>query len=98
MLSINTERRGIAERARALRLATRLTQQGLADRSGVSLGSVKRFERTGQIALTALLQIAVVLRCPEDFRVLFMERTTSGHLSLDALLRRPKARQRGSVT
>lgn len=39
----------IAERVKAIRLEQNLTQEGLSLRSGVSLGSVKRFERTGEI-------------------------------------------------
>jgi transcriptional regulator with XRE-family HTH domain len=44
-----------------------LTQEALANRSGVSLGSLKRFERSGQIALGSLLKLALVLECLEDF-------------------------------
>ena len=36
----------IAERAKFKRLEQNLTQEGLALRSGVSLGSIKRFERS----------------------------------------------------
>ena len=44
-----------------------LTQTELATRSGVSLGSLKRFEGSGQIALESLLKLALVLECLEDF-------------------------------
>ena len=40
------------------RLQYDLTQVGLANRSGVSLGSIKRFEATGQISLESLLKIS----------------------------------------
>jgi len=43
------------------------TQNELATRSGVSLGSLKRFERSGQISLESLLKLALVLECLEDF-------------------------------
>ena len=43
------------------------SQQELADRSGVSLGSIKRFERTGLISLESLLKLAHVLNRLEDF-------------------------------
>ena len=43
------------------------TQAELAERSGVSLGSLKRFETTGQISLESLLKLALVLECLEDF-------------------------------
>lgn len=51
----------LAQRARRLRLMKNLTQGGLAARAGVSLGSLKRFERTGQVSLDGLLRIALVL-------------------------------------
>ena len=43
------------------------TQSELATRSGVSLGSLKRFESSGQISLESLLKLALVLECLEDF-------------------------------
>ena len=43
------------------------TQTELATRSGVSLGSLKRFEGSGQIALESLLKLALVLECLGDF-------------------------------
>ncbi len=46
------------------------TQNDLADRSGVSLGSLKRFENKGQISLESLLKLALVLECLEEFRAL----------------------------
>jgi len=39
------------------------TQTELAERSGVSLGSLKRFETTGQISLESFLKLAFVLEC-----------------------------------
>ena len=44
-----------------------LTKTELATRSGVSLGSLKRFEGSGQIALESLLKLALVLECLGDF-------------------------------
>ena len=38
-----------------------LTQQDLADKSGVSYGSIKRFERLGKISFESLLKIAEAL-------------------------------------
>jgi len=47
------------------------SQKELARRSGVSLGSLQRFEQTGEISLRSLLNIAMVLDCLEDFTHLF---------------------------
>jgi len=46
------------------------TQTECATRSGVSLGSLKRFERTGQISLESLLKLAFVLECLGEFSTL----------------------------
>jgi len=43
------------------------TQTECATRSGVSLGSLKRFESSGQISLDSLLKLAFVLECLGDF-------------------------------
>lgn len=86
----------IALQARARRLALQLTQVGLEERSGVSLGSIKRFERTGKIALESLLKIAMALDCLRDFDSLFASPTTPSRL--DDLFKHPKTRKRGSIT
>lgn len=43
--------RELAARARARRLELNITQAELAERSGVSLGSLRRFETTGEVSL-----------------------------------------------
>ena len=45
-----------ASKCRDLRKKAGLTQAQLADRSGVSLGSVKRFEMSGQVSLESFLK------------------------------------------
>jgi len=52
---------------RAKRKALKLTQEELAIKSGMSLGSLKRFESSGQISLESLLKVALVLECLGDF-------------------------------
>lgn len=47
------------------------TQTELAKKSGVSLGSLKRFEQSGEINFRSLLQLAHVLDCLGDFEKLF---------------------------
>jgi hypothetical protein len=44
-----------------------LSQEGLAQRPGVSWSSLKGFERTGLIAFDSQLRLARVLDCPNDF-------------------------------
>lgn len=62
--------RELGQRARTLRLAQNLTQSGVAARAGISLGTLKRFERTGEIQLNYLLRIALVLGRLEEFNAL----------------------------
>lgn len=57
----------IAKRHQVLRKKIGYSQQELAYRSGVSLGSIKRFERTGLISLESLLKLAHVLNRLGDF-------------------------------
>ena len=57
----------LAGKAKALRLARGWKQSTLAGRSGVSLGSLRRFERTGLISLVSLLKLASALGRLEDF-------------------------------
>lgn len=57
--------------ARDLRVASGLKQTELSERSGVPLGTLKRFERTGEISLSGLLALAEALDALEGFRLLF---------------------------
>lgn len=62
----------IAQNVVALRKEQSWTQQDLAEKSDVSYGSIKRFERTGQISFESLLKIAESLRRLSEFEnVLF---------------------------
>lgn len=45
----------------------------MAAMSGVSYGSIKRFESTGQIPLLSLIKIATALGMAEKLRQLFMQ-------------------------
>lgn len=51
-----------------------LTQAELAQKSGVSLGSLKRFEQQHQISLQSLVKLAFALDCEDDFDALFAGR------------------------
>lgn len=60
----------IAAKHKALRKQKGLTQSELAERSGVSLGSLKRFELTGQISLESLLKLSQILNRINDFELI----------------------------
>ena len=41
---------------------------------GVSFGSIKRFENTGEISLFSLIKIAIILDCEDEFLNLFQQK------------------------
>ena len=65
---INNE---IASNVQRLRKRKKISQKELAERSGVSLGSIKRFEQTGEISLQSLTKIAIALRAEDELESLF---------------------------
>jgi transcriptional regulator with XRE-family HTH domain len=83
---------GVANRARAMRLAQNLSQKSLAERAGVSQASLKRFEATGAIAFSSLLQISAALGCMDDFGSLFAARAA---VSIDEIVKKRRLRGRG---
>lgn len=65
--------RDIAGRIRKLRRRRKISQKELSERSGVSLGSVKRFEQSGEISLRSLTKIAMALRIDGELCDLFVD-------------------------
>lgn len=73
----------IAWNVKQRRLEMNLTQEGLSVRAGIKLPTYRRFERTGEISLKGLLQIAFALNSLRDFEQLFAQRQ---YQSLDEVL------------
>ncbi len=67
---INTD---IAKRMAQLRRRKKISQKELAERSGVSLGSLKRFEQTGEISLQSLTKLALALGVEGELDNLFTD-------------------------
>jgi transcriptional regulator with XRE-family HTH domain len=90
---------GVRDRFKRRRLALNLTQAGLAKRSGVTLGSLKRFETTGLVAFDSLLKLALVLDCLGDFDGLAADNPQSliGR-PLDEVLAATPTRKKGRMT
>ena len=86
----------IAINAKDLRLANKLKQSTLAERAGISVISIKRFESTGKIQFSNLLKIANVLDCLEDFLLLFPKKEIETSEDL-IKLENNKNRKRGSL-
>ena len=78
------------------RLSINLTQEGLSNKSGVSLGSIKRFETIGQISLENLLKIAFVLDCLDDFQNIANKKDEQ-YDSMDDLLKVKPMKKRGAI-
>jgi len=57
----------IAQRHRTIRKKLKISQKEMAERSGVSLGSLKRFESSGKISLESLLKLIHILGRLSDF-------------------------------
>ena len=97
-LSLKTPKeiqREIAFHLKMKRLEQNLTQYGLAIKSGVSLGSIKRFERMSEISFHSLLEIASVLNCLEECDCLFQN--PPNPLTLFYKEKTPFKRKRGNI-
>ena len=83
MDNILDTKKGIAARVRMRRREARISQTALAQLSGVSFGSIKRFEGKGEISLASLVRIAAVLGYENDFDNLF---TRKNYQSIDEII------------
>ena len=63
----------LAQRVRKIRKRRSITQEKLASIRGVSYGSIKRFETTGQISLLSLTKIAIALDRADELRNIFTQ-------------------------
>ena len=63
----------IADRLKNIRKRRRISQKKLSEISGVSYGSIKRFETSGQISLLALTKIAMALDMADELRNIFSQ-------------------------
>ncbi len=86
----------LAARVRCRRLALNVTQQDLAERVGVSLGTIKNFETKGQVGLTTLVTIAIVIDCAQDLSGLFISKEES--IAMMERDERLRAKRRASRT
>jgi transcriptional regulator with XRE-family HTH domain len=84
--------KSVAAKVKQRRLESNLTQKELAGKSGISLASYIRFERTGEISFHSLLKIATVLNAENDFNLLFSNKIYN---SIEDILNQGKTRKRG---
>lgn len=67
----------VAKNLKVKRKKMKFSQEKLAERSGVSLASVKRFENKFEISFTSLIKLATALDCESDLEDLFRTKTYS---------------------
>lgn len=73
----------IALRMVRRRKGMKISQEELSLRSSVSLGSIRRFERTGEISLASLVKIGFALDSVSDFSGLFERK---GYSSIEEII------------
>lgn len=73
----------VAKREKSRRKRLGLTQAALAEKSGVSLGSLRRFEQTGEISFASLVDLCYALGCQSDLEGLF---STSAYRSIQEVI------------
>lgn len=62
------------EKIKQQRKILKISQVQLAAKSGVSLGSIKRFESKYEISLSSLIKILIALNLEKDFENLFTQK------------------------
>ena len=62
---------GLVGRVKKKRKQMKISQRELAQKSGVTYSSIRRFETTGEISLSSLLKIAHALNSLKDFENVF---------------------------
>lgn len=100
MLSLKTESdvlREVANALRAHRLALGWRQTDLAERSGVAVATLRRFEGSGQIGFPGLAKLLVSLGRADDFLAAFKPPAANPPRSIEAFMaegRPARVRQR----
>ena len=75
--------KNLAGKIKAQRKKLRISQEVLAQKSGVSLGSIKRFETKYEISLQSFIKIAIALDIDSDLESLFVTKT---YISIDEVI------------
>ena len=83
--------KALALRIRQVRKRRSISQEELSKMSGVSLGSLKRFESTGKISLLSLTKLAMALDCPNEIKDMFTKVT---YKSINEVIEEEKMREK----
>lgn len=77
-----------AQRIKVARISRRMTQPELAERVGVSVGTIRNLERTGDCAFSTIIKVAQALRLERGLEDLFKV----GVQSIDELISLDRAK------
>ena len=75
--------KNLAEKIKQQRKKLKISHQKLAQKSGVSLGSIKRFETKYEISLQSFIKLAIALDLDGDFEGLF---AAQSYTSIDEVI------------
>jgi len=76
--------KSFADKIKEHRKKLKISQEVLAQKSGVSLGSIKRFETKNEISLQSFIKIAIALDLDKDLEKLFTQKT---YASIDEIIK-----------
>ena len=99
LLNLQKAQKRIADNFRTRRLYMSLTQEGLANRSGVSLPTLRKFEQKGLISFESFLKLSIALGVLEKITKITEPEETK-FSSIDDVLRgdTSKKRKRGRIS
>ena len=80
------------------RLVLGFTQAGLSHRSGVKLGTLRKFERTGQISFASLADLAMTLGLLEDLYGALNAKKAEYHSMKELTKAKKTTRRRGHIS
>lgn len=86
----------LAEKIKQLRLSQKWKQATLAERSGVTLASLRRFENSGKVSLSSILKLSFALGRSSDFDHILLPPKASSISELENNLHEKKPK-RGSL-
>ena len=75
--------KSLADKIKEHRKKLKISQESLAQKSGVSLGSIKRFETKYEISLQSFIKIAIALDLDNNIENLFTQKT---YASIDEVI------------
>ena len=76
--------KSLADKIKEHRKKLKISQEVLAQKSGVSLGSIKRFGTKYEISLQSFIKIAIALDLDKDLENLFTQKT---YTSIDEIIK-----------